>query len=534
MAKKKMAAIYPRKSRENAATLDGQINACIEWCDRNHVDYEIFAEEGSASSEDWNRPKLQEMIKGIENYEFDLVVVTEQTRICRDDMFPVFKQVLLETETLFVTADNNSIFDFANPDDELKSDILQAVGKNELSRTKIRLKRGTVQSAKKGNWQGKKAPTGYDYDHVSKRLKKNKDAEIVRRMFELYMNGNSTTQISHIFNVENVLAYHKKKGELVPITWSKSTIARSLKNIAYAGHTLFGKTKLKKIKGKKEVIKTEEEVHILIEDTHESIVNKEEWELVQQMITKKRNQPATLKHAKHIFSGLIACANCGTHHTFERQQDQNKEWRISSCKTRNHNSDFTKYKMCGNSGCKLDIIDKLFHASLKGIKEELEKYIDLIQTKRISDKDASKKKETMKNSKSLKIDALKKKRKNIISMLEDEMYEGEEINEKRQETKLIQNQIKILEKEIQEINTLEEQSEIKQIEFVLGNIEMFLTGKGNSKMSEKEKNEILGEFIQDIIYKKAGKSAEVQIEIALKENIQEMFNEVKEELRIAI
>ena len=94
---------------------------------------------------------------------------------------------------LFVTADNNSIFNFSDPDDELKSDILQAVGKNELSRTKIRLKRGTVQSAKKGNWQGKKSPIGYTYDHDTKRLKKNDDAKVVRRMFELYLEGTFNT-----------------------------------------------------------------------------------------------------------------------------------------------------------------------------------------------------------------------------------------------------------------------------------------------------------------------------------------------------
>ena len=71
----------------------------------------------------------------------------------------------------------------------MKSDILQAVGKNELSRTKIRLKRGTVQSAKKGNWQGKKSPIGYTYDHDTKRLKLNDDAKVVRRMFEMYLEG---------------------------------------------------------------------------------------------------------------------------------------------------------------------------------------------------------------------------------------------------------------------------------------------------------------------------------------------------------
>ena len=301
---KKIAVIYSRKSRENAVTLDGQINACIEWCNRNEVEYEIYSEEGDASSEDWNRPKLQQMIKAIEHLEFNLVVVTEQTRICRDDHFPIFKELLRDTDTLFVTADNNSIFNFSNPDDELKSDILQAVGKNELSRTKIRLKRGTVQSAKKGNWQGKKTPIGYSYDPDTKRLKLNDDAKVIRRMFEMYLGGHSTPDISYKFIQENVLAYHKVKGQMVPITWSKSTISRSLQNITYAGHTLFGKTKLKKTKGVKTQVAVDEEFHILVEDTHEAIVTPEEFKQVQEIMKKKRNSTTCNETCKAHFQWI--------------------------------------------------------------------------------------------------------------------------------------------------------------------------------------------------------------------------------------
>ena len=179
-----------------------------------NVEYEIFAEEGDASSEDWTRPKLQQMIKAIENLEYNLVVASEQFRICRDDNFPKFKDLLRDTETLFVTADNNSIFNFSNPDDELKSDILQAVGKNELSRTKTRLKRGTVQSAKKGNWQGKKSPIGYTYDHETKRLKQNDDAKVSEEeCLKCIWKDVSTPDISYKFIQENVMAYHKVKGK---------------------------------------------------------------------------------------------------------------------------------------------------------------------------------------------------------------------------------------------------------------------------------------------------------------------------------
>lgn len=523
MKKKKIACIYPRKSRENAVTLEGQTNACIEWCNRNDVEYEIFPEEGNASSEDWNRPQLQEMIKRIENFEFDLCVVTEQTRICRDDHFPIFKEVLRETGTLFVTADTNGIFDYTNPDDELKSDILQAVGKNELSRTKIRLKRGTVQSAKKGNYQGKKPPVGFDYDYRTKRLKQNEDAPVVRRMFEMYLEGYSTVEIQNIFNQENVLAYHKVKGEMVPITWGKSTIARSLKNVVYAGHTLFGKTKLKKIKGKKEQIKNEEEHHILVRDTHEPIVSDEEWDKVQEMMDKKRTVPPAMKKAKHTFSGLIACAKCGGIHTFEKQTGSSPTiWRISSCTTRNWADDFSSYKMCGNSGSHLSITESLFFASLNEIEKNLENYVHLINTKEISDDDKQKKKDEKKKITILQIDKLKKKRKKILQWIEEgDMYDDDEELEKIKETKEMQVQIKNLETVLLELEHQEQESETVQIEKVLSNIRRFMQGK--SEMQEREQNDLLHEFIDKIVYSKNGKNAEVEIEIYLKEEIQEIL-----------
>ena len=51
---------------------------------------------------------------------------------------------------------------------------------------------------------------------------------------------------------------------MVPINWSASTISRSLNNIAYVGHTVYGKTKVQKIKGKRVQIEVPEEEQILI------------------------------------------------------------------------------------------------------------------------------------------------------------------------------------------------------------------------------------------------------------------------------
>lgn len=525
MAKKKIGVIYGRKSRENATTLEGQIAACKDWAIREGIEIEnIYIEEGDASSEDYNRPKLQEMIKHIENQEYHLVIVSEQTRISRTEDFGQFKKLMRETETLFVCADTNTVYDFNNREDAVRSGINQVFGEYELSTAKIRLKRGTVQSAKKGNYQGKKPPIGYDYDKNTKRLIKNQDAPVIKRMFELYAEGKSTVEIENIFNnIENAIAYHKVKGEKVLVTWGKSTIARALKNVHYTGDTLFGKTKTKKVKGKKQKIATDEDQQILVKDTHEAIVSKELFQAVQDLMKKRNTQPPALKKVKHVFSGLIACANCGKIHTFEQQCDQYREWRISSCTTRVYNEDFTKHEMCGNSGCKLHFVEKMIFSTLEKIKLDIEKYINLVQDNVISNEGLQKSKDAQKNAKMLQIQNLKKKRKKIQQLIEDDFYDAEEEIEKMQELKMMKKDMAALEKEIEQMNIIEEESETKQLERVLNNIKRFLEGKDT--ITEIEQNEILSEFIYRIVYRKAGKNAKIEIEIHMKDNIKEIFNE---------
>lgn len=532
--KKKQGAIYGRKSRENEATLESQINACLEWAEENDIEVEIFAEEGTQSSEDWNRPKLQEMLKKVENLEFNFVIVSESSRISRTEDFSIFKKIMKETGTILLEADTRTSTNFLDRNDAVKSGIQQVFNEYELDLAKTRLKRGTVQSAKKGNWVAKKAPIGYVYDHNTKRLKTNEDAPVIREMFEMYLAGMSTTQIEHEFNKPpKKIAYHKVKGEMVPINWSASTISRSLNNIAYVGHTVYGKTKVQKIKGKRVQIEVPEEEQILIEHTHEAIVTQEEWDKVKAIMSKKRTLPPALKHSKHTFSGLVKCAKCGAVHTFEKATSKTGKFRISSCKTRNYDDDFIKYKMCGNSGGELEALETLFYASLKETKAQVENYIDLIKSIQASGAKAGKTVEAEKGVKFQQIQQMQKKRKNIQMYLEDDdFYDAEQRIEKVREVKQLANRIQALKAEIEQMNEKQGESELDQVKKVLNNINMFFDGTKNSA-SGKVLNEILNEFVHEIRYKRNGRGAEVQVKVYLKDWVQEIINHKEDLSKIA-
>jgi DNA invertase Pin-like site-specific DNA recombinase len=534
--KKKQGAIYGRKSRENEATLENQINACIEWAENNDIEYEVFAEEGTQSSEEWNRPELQKMLKKIEKTEFHFVIVSEQTRISRNEDYGIFRKLMRETGTILVLADTNQSINYLNPTDAVVSGVQQAFGELELSMAKTRLKRGTVQSAKKGNWVAKKAPLGYVYNHDTKRLKQNEDAPVIREMFDMYLAGMSTVEITHQFNTPpKKLAYHKVKGEMVPVNWSSSTVSRMLNNIAYVGHTVYGKTTVQKIQGKRTQIEVPEEEQIIVKDTHkdERIITEEEWNKVQTIMSKKRNLPPALKHSKHTFSGLVKCAKCGAVHTFEKATSKTGKFRISSCKTRHYDDDFIKYKMCGNSGGELDSLEVLFYATLRETRREIDNYIYLIKEIQASGAKAGKSLETQKNVKLQQIEQMKKKRKNIQGFLEDgDYYEGEEKIEKIREVKQLANRIKSFMEEIGELEKKKGDSELQHVKRVITQIDTFFEGVKNSA-SGKVLNEILNEFISKIVYRRNGRGSEVEIEVYLKDEIQEIINHKEELSKIA-
>lgn len=478
-------ALYVRKSRDNSESLEGQISSLIDYCERFNWEYQLFKEEGSASSEDWNRPELQRMIKLIEKQHFDAIVVTEQSRITRSDEFPKFRNILQETNCLFITTQTNSVYDYNKPEDEFVSDIMSAVAKQEIAFAKLRLKRGTIQSAKKGNYMGKKVVVGYNYNRETKRLEPSEDASVIRRMFEEYANGLSTTDIAYKFTTENVTTS-------TGMIWTPSGISRLLNNIVFNGHSLYGKTTQKKDKstGRRITKKTSKDEQILIKNTHEAIIDDELWNKVQQLKLERNSRPIAIRLGKHKFSSLIICGLCGRTHSF--QNSRYKRFRVTSCQTRHYDELMKNYTICKNEGCNITEFENKFYPQLEQYVEELKKYIEIIKAS--EDKKNTDYKGIIK-SKERQIKKLEQDKKRIQQGYIMKIFDEEEAQE---ETKKIKQQIIMLKDEIHNLEEKDGNVNINYLESVLKKIKLFLAGK--YKMSEHKENEILKEVVEAILY----------------------------------
>lgn len=486
----KQVALYVRKSRENNDSLEGQLSSLIDYCEKFDWEYEIFKEDGSASSEDWNRPELQRMILLTEKQHFDAIVVTEQSRITRADEFPKFRNVLQEANCLFITTQTNSVYDYNKPEDEFVSDIMSAVAKQEIAFAKLRLKRGTVQSAKKGNWLGKKAPIGYIYNKETKRLVPSDDAVVIKRLFEEYAEGASTKDLAIKFTQEGVTT-------TVGMKWTPAGISRLLNNIVYIGHSLYGRTSQKKDKstGKRITKKTSEDEQILVENTHEPIISKELWVNVQRIKLNRNSKPVSMRLAKHKFSGLIKCAICGNVHSF--QSSRHKKKRINSCQTRKYKSNsINDYEMCENQGCNLEDFEVLFFNLLGSHVDELKKYKDeIIKSEKKLD-DSSERILFLERQ-------LKKNQQDIKRIQQGFIMEIFTESEAQEQIKALKIQKDNINNELSRLKEMKEETGTDYLTKTIKKLSDFLNG--HDDMPESISNEILKEYIHAIIYKKTEK-----------------------------
>ena len=178
-----------------------------------------------------------------------------------------------------------------------------------------------------------KPPYGYrcDPNDKDKWILDEEAAPVVKRIFDLCIDGKGPEQISRILERDQVLTtkalYASRKGKHLPKNpygWKDQSIVGILERQEYTGCTCNFKTYSKSYKLKKRIPNNPEDMFI-IPDTQEAIVSQAQWDRVQELRKNKR-RPAKAER-QGLFSGLLYCADCGSklHFTtcksFEGKQD---------------------------------------------------------------------------------------------------------------------------------------------------------------------------------------------------------------------
>ncbi len=131
------------------------------------------------------------------------------------------------------------------------------------------------------------------------------EAEIVRKIFDLYLAGNGFCKIARILTDEGIKSY---RGSV----WTKSTIGEVISNVTYTGNLHLQKTYRESHMTKKTKRNKGEKPLYIVEGNHEPIISQEVFDEAQEIRRKKAiGINGQRKGPAYPFTGLIYCGECG-------------------------------------------------------------------------------------------------------------------------------------------------------------------------------------------------------------------------------
>lgn len=204
--KGKKAALYIRVSTdaqyEEGYSVEAQKLKLEQYCALHDiVNYEFYI-DGGWSGSNIDRPEMKRMIEEIIARKIGAVIVYKLDRLSRSqkDTIILLEEVFNPNDCNFISLNEN--FDTTTPYGKAMIGILSVFAQLERENIKERTRMGMQERVKSGYWMGGgRVPFGYDYDSNKDILVPNEHAEDVRQIFDLYLQGYSTTQLAKMFDV---------------------------------------------------------------------------------------------------------------------------------------------------------------------------------------------------------------------------------------------------------------------------------------------------------------------------------------------
>ncbi len=299
--RKMRAALYLRVSteeqRKEGFSLAAQEEILEAYCASKEFEvYDIYC-DGGYSGKDFNRPRMQQLLRDLAKDKFDIVLAVAVDRISRsnldvlkfiaEELHPRGKKLLISTCDIDSTTHTGKMF----------ISLLGTFAEYERQLIVTRVKNGMEKRASEGKTNGGRM---LGYDSIDGKLVVNEEeAEIVREIFGLRASG--YTGIAKALN---------KKGKKTKTgdNFSGNAIQTILENEKYIGSLAWGKMRdwsNKRRSGKSEPMRVEGE--------HDAIIDIELWKKVQEV--KKSNAENRLSQSNFegafILSGILRCPSCG-------------------------------------------------------------------------------------------------------------------------------------------------------------------------------------------------------------------------------
>ncbi len=317
----KVTALYCRLSIEDgrdneSMSISNQKLMLKDYADKHGLyPCEYYVDDGYTGRNS-NRPDFQRMLADIEKGRIGTVITKDLSRLARNYLesgsyievfFPKYnvRYIAITDGVDSLTRQQMDITPFKN--------ILNDMYSRDISKKVLA---GIMTRSRQGKFCGGTPPYGLMRDPADKGhlIINEEEAPVIRHIYELALNGYGNMRISKQLMEERVPITRVKTNTECDVNyyaWSVSRISTILRNPFYKGAHVVCKTHQKAIRSNTYNIIPREEREV-IEDCHEAIISKEDWDRVQELIDRR---PPIMQGNScpyhNIFHGIVYCATCG-------------------------------------------------------------------------------------------------------------------------------------------------------------------------------------------------------------------------------
>lgn len=277
-------------------------NYCVHVLHIPPDEIEIYEDAGK-SGKNTDRPAFQRMMKKVKAGSVARVVVYKIDRISRNLVdFSLMYDTFKDNRTTFISL--NEQFDTSSAIGEAVLKIILVFAELERKLTSERVTGVMIGRAQECKWNGARVPYGWAWDEVSEKpVHDPKEAEVVKRIYEMYDESHSTSIVRDYLNNNDIPT---KRGGY----WTTKTVGDILHNPINRGDYRYNYRQ--SARGKK---KPEEEV-VYIKDVFPPIVSGELFDRVEKQMSanytaRHLNGSTHKRRYAHVFAGLLVCCDCG-------------------------------------------------------------------------------------------------------------------------------------------------------------------------------------------------------------------------------
>ena len=296
--------------------------------DGDYIIVDEYIDDGISGTTDEKRTAFQRMLKDIQAGLINCVIVKDLARSFRnysdqgyylDEWFPRHnvRFISLYHQPLDTLKDNYNIRNIMIP-------IQGIINENYSAELSVKVRMAKEAQRKRGEYTGNWGVYGYIVDPENRyRLAIDPEAaEIVKKIFTMFLNGKKRSDITRYLNETKVLCpseyrknilqnnYYSHFAEISSMPfWSSTTVTNILKNHIYCGDMVQGRQLSKSYKLSK-VENIPEDDWVIVKNTHDAIIDRETFKQAQVLLEKTYSPKKKMKY-HNLYSGIIFCGDCG-------------------------------------------------------------------------------------------------------------------------------------------------------------------------------------------------------------------------------